>query len=137
VRAEINDVYPAAYARERSRAVVGYSLTWFPIFAPEPPGNAMPLEPSPGGGMGGAAGPLGPGNQAQFGLGPRTGMGPMGSQAMGLHRSQGVVVRDRDGAWRLPMLFDPQSRTWLTPLSPRLAALIAPELVTLGVAGPG
>lgn len=129
---EIAGVYPAEYNSNRTVAAVGYSVAWFPIEGQPRLSAAMPQGLAPGGWR---AQPLAedavPSSTGTLSVAQSQAISVQsvrpGRMAFALHRGQALVVQDTDGKWRLPMLFDPKTRTWLTPLSPTLVERLFPE----------
>jgi hypothetical protein len=124
-KGELIGVYPPRLSADGSSAVVAYSIAWTDLgFA----NGALP-----GGMMGPGMMGAGMANaQQQVTIAqPRAADStPLRSFAR-LQRGEALVVREADGSWRLPMLFDAASRTWLPPLSPSLVRRLAPELAPL------
>ncbi|MBD3175005.1 MAG: hypothetical protein GF320_07480 [Armatimonadia bacterium] len=130
---EISAVYEANVDMDRGLAVVPYSLAWFSEsrgtnWSIAPPSHSELLEAR----QGATASERAHGYMRQN---PLDNQGIPATNARGqvfpdsLHRGYALVVRGRDGLWRLPMAYDAERRTWLTPLSSTLAEREAPHLL--------
>lgn len=125
-RGELIGVYPPRLSADGSSALVAYSIAWTDLgFANAGVQSNMAGPGGMGGGMSNATNV----QQQQVTITqPRAADAvPLRSFAR-LQRGEALVVREADGSWRLPMLFDAASRTWLPPLSQSLVTRLAPEL---------
>lgn len=147
---EIVAIYPPRYSEDGQTAVVDYSIAWTSTSRGGGAGGGN----WGGGGFGGGGGATGISPEqalalaeAARNLSDYNSQVPAGvndvlaapppqvrrdGQARlsvgGLYRGQAVVLLDADGQWRLPMAYDAQTQTWLTPLSPTLVGKLAPTL---------
>jgi len=130
--AEISGVYPANVSPNGRMAVVAYSVTWFGAPTPGPIAQAGERVPAQSWVSARRAEAEARRNQLRANSQATAQVPPgyaSGRVAVAVYRSYGLVVREADGIWRIPMVFDEDARTWLTPLSPTLPDRIAPALV--------
>jgi hypothetical protein len=130
--AEIPGVYPANVSPNGRMAVVAYSVSWFGTPTVEPVARADGSVPAESWVSARRSEAEARRNQLRPN-GPLRGQGVQAVQnvrvPVAIYRSYGLLVREADGVWRIPMVFDEDARTWLTPLSPTLPDRIAPALV--------
>ncbi len=135
---ELLGVYPPRLAEDGRSAVVAYSIAWLVPGAGFTSSRVQRGGSGFGGGMGaswsagGYAGGMANSNtvQQQAITRPRSADDASLRLFAGIQRGQALVVREDDGSWRLPMLFDAAGQVWLTPLSPKLIDRLAPDLAT-------
>lgn len=134
---EISAVYEARIDPRRGVAVVPYSLAWFTeVSGPQwavapPPHDELALARQ---GVGAAGRPQRSIDQRALEDRRIPAANALGQRiADSIHRGYALVVRDQNGAWRLPMVYDAARRTWITPLSSTLAEREAPDLLPYGV----